>query len=540
MTVSDYQVFARRFRPTVFAEVVGQEVVTQTLANAVRGGRLAQAYLFAGPRGVGKTSVARILAKSLNCATGPTVTPCGVCDNCRSVAAGNDTDVLEIDGASNRSIDDVRELRQRVRFAPGHSPYKIYIIDEVHMLTAEAFNALLKTLEEPPDHVLFIFATTHLEKVPTTIVSRCQRFIFRRITTGAIEEKLARIAREEGLEAEPKALALIARRAGGSMRDAESLFDQVIAFAGERLTARDVELTLGLVAGEAVEALMAAVLAGDGAAALGAVDRLVREGADLAQAAHQAVEYLRDLLVLAAAPDAPELVDVGGEELDSLRRAAAGHSPAVLLNLINIFLEATGPMTRVFSPRLVLEYAALKAARVRSLLPVEELLAACEGAALPASAAATAPAGGGAAPARPHGAHAAAPAGDAAASITETWKKILETVARADRPLHALVAPARIIAMADGEIRLGFPPSHAASARKVDEERRRADLAALVAKAVGEPLTVRIEVEEAGAAGHTAEPQLFEDMPLVSEIQKRYGGEIVDEKETPAAGVDGK
>ncbi|MEE9457743.1 MAG: DNA polymerase III subunit gamma/tau, partial [bacterium] len=295
MPVSDYQVFARRFRPLSFDEVVGQEAVTRTLANAVTGGRVAQAYLFAGPRGVGKTSVARILAKALNCSQGPTVTPCGECDNCGAIAAGNDTDVLEIDGASHRGIDDVRELRERVRFAPGHSPYKIYIIDEVHMLTAEAFNALLKTLEEPPSHVVFIFATTRFDKVPPTIVSRCQRFIFKRIATGAIEDKLRVIAEKEGLNVEPQALSLIARRAAGSMRDAESLFDQVIAFAGDEITPHDVERTLGLVAAEAVEKLASAALAADGAAALRAVDALVRDGADLVQAVYQLVEYLRDL-----------------------------------------------------------------------------------------------------------------------------------------------------------------------------------------------------------------------------------------------------
>jgi DNA polymerase-3 subunit gamma/tau len=520
MTVSDYQVFARRFRPLNFDEVVGQEAVTRTLANAVAGGRVAQAYLFAGPRGVGKTSVARILAKALNCSTGPTVTPCGACDNCRAIATGNDTDVLEIDGASNRGIDDVRELRERVRFAPGHSPHKIYIIDEVHMLTPEAFNALLKTLEEPPSHVIFVFATTRLDKVPPTIVSRCQRFIFRRIGTAAIEAKLRAIAEEEGLSVEPRALSLIARRAAGSMRDGESMFDQVIAFAGEQISLGDVERTLGLVAGEAVEDLVGAVLAGDGAAALRAVDALVRDGADLVQAVHQLVEYLRDLMVLAAAPDDVELVDVSGEEREKLRAAAAEHSPATLLNLINVFLEATGPMARVLSPRLVLEYAALKAARIRSLLPVEDLLK------VSAGEEEGAPAAAGEGAAKPTSAAAA----ERVKSLTETWQRVLTGLAQRDKALHALVVPARLVSFAGDELRLGFPENYRASAEKVEQGERRAALAQEVGAILGRPVTVRVQIED-GAPAAAPVSTLFEDTPLVTEIKKRYGGEIVEERE---------
>lgn len=524
MAISEYQVFARRFRPLSFGEVVGQEAVTRTLANAVAGGRVAQAYLFAGPRGVGKTSVARILAKALNCSSGPTVTPCGACDNCRAIAAGNDTDVLEIDGASNRGIDDVRELRERVRFAPGHSPYKIYIIDEVHMLTPEAFNALLKTLEEPPSHVIFVFATTRLDKVPPTIVSRCQRFIFRRIATAAIEDKLRVIAEEERLKVEPRALSLIARRAVGSMRDAESLFDQVIAFAGDEITSRDVERTLGLVAAEAIEKLASAVLAADGAGALRAVDALVREGADLVQAAHQVVEYFRDLMVLAAAPDEPELVDVGGDERERLRLAAAEHSPATLLNLVTIFLEATGSMSRVLSPRLVLEYAALKAARVRNLLPVEELLKMSESEEAEVAAE----------PRLESQPPAAAPAAEVSKSLTETWRKVLDGLGEKDKALRALVAPARLISFTGDEFMLGFPEKYRVSADKVAEENRRAELAEAVAAILGRPVAIRVEVEEGEADSSAPVSTLFEDMPLVARIQEQYGGEIVDEKEVAA------
>lgn len=526
MPVSDYQVFARRFRPLSFDEVVGQEAVTRTLANAVAGGRVAQAYLFAGPRGVGKTSVARILAKALNCSQGPTVTPCGECDNCRAIAAGNDTDVLEIDGASHRGIDDVRELRERVRFAPGHSPYKIYIIDEVHMLTAEAFNALLKTLEEPPSHVVFVFATTRLDKVPPTVVSRCQRFIFKRIATAAIEDKLRVIAEKEGVNVEPQALSLIARRAAGSMRDAESLFDQVIAFAGDEITPRDVERTLGLVAAEAVEKLASAALAADGAAALRAVDALVREGADLVQAVYQLVEYLRDLMVLAAAPDEPDLVDVSGDELEKLRAVAAQQSPATLLNVINVFLEAAGPMSRVLSPRLVLEYATLKAARIRNLLPIEDLLKASGG---EEETVAAEPPEGVPAP----GPAPAAPA-EVSKSLTETWQRVLSALGESDKALRALVAPARVISFTEDEFRLGFPEKYRVSAEKVGEEERRASLAEAVGAILGRPVTIRVELEASAPASSASDGTLFRDMPLVTEIRDRYGGEIVEEKDVTA------
>jgi DNA polymerase-3 subunit gamma/tau len=452
------------------------------------------------------------------------VTPCGECDNCRAIAAGNDTDVLEIDGASNRGIDDVRELRERVRFAPGHSPYKIYIIDEVHMLTAEAFNALLKTLEEPPSHVVFVFATTRFDKVPPTIVSRCQRFIFRRIPTAAIEDKLSVIAEKEALSVDPRALSLVARRAAGSMRDAESLFDQVIAFAEDEITPHDVERTLGLVAAESVEKLASAVLAADGAGALRAVDELVREGADLVQAVHQLVEYLRDLMVLAAAPDEPELVDLTGDEREKLRAVAAQQSPATLLNVINVFLDAAGPMSRVLSPRLVLEYAALKAARIRSLLPVEDLLKFSAGVEEPVVAAPppeTPPAGP---------APGAAPP-EVSKSLTETWQRVLTSLGKSDKALRALVAPARLISFADDEFRLGFPEQYRVSAEKVEEEERRTALAEAVGAILGRPVKIRVDLEAGAPASAASDGTLFRDMPLVDEIRERYGGEIVEEKE---------
>src|SRR6266852_5558728 len=255
-----YKVLARRWRPQQFADLVGQEAIAQALQGAITSERVAHAYLFTGARGVGKTSTARILAKALNCRNGPTETPCDECDICKGIATGEDVDVLEIDGASNRRIDEVREIRQNVQYRPGRARYKIYIIDEVHQLTKEAFNALLKTLEEPPAHVKFIFATTEAEKIPITILSRCQRFDFAGIGTARIVERLRNIVRGEGMEAEDEALELVARRAGGSMRDAQSLLDQLLAFGGERLSSEQVHKLLGTAQDDRVVALATAVL----------------------------------------------------------------------------------------------------------------------------------------------------------------------------------------------------------------------------------------------------------------------------------------
>ena len=255
-----YEVFARKYRPQTFDDLVGQEHVSQTLKNAVAQNRLAHAYLFVGPRGIGKTSTARILAKALNCEKGPTVTPCGVCDNCREIAAGNSLDVIEIDGASNNSVEDVRELRDNVRYAPAKGRYKIYLIDEVHMLSPAAFNALLKTLEEPPAHVKFIFATTEPQKVLPTILSRCQRFDLHRIPANLIAKHLQFIAGKEKITLEPKAAQAIARGAEGGLRDAESMLDQLVAFCGDPITEADVLKVFGFTGQQTVASMTEKIL----------------------------------------------------------------------------------------------------------------------------------------------------------------------------------------------------------------------------------------------------------------------------------------
>ena len=300
-----YRVFARKYRPQTFEEVIGQEHITRTLQNAIRDSRVAQAYMFVGPRGIGKTSTARILAKALNCEEGPTANPCGKCGSCLEITEGRSLDVLEIDGASNNGVENIRDLRESAAYSPAKGPYKIYLIDEVHMLSTGAFNALLKTLEEPPEHVKFIFATTEAQKVPATITSRCQRFDLRRIPTDAIASHLASIAGSEKVSLQPAAGEAIARAAEGGLRDAESMLDQAVAFCGDAITEEGVMSIFGFTSRQSVSSLVDNILAHDVAAALRAIDEQAEAGKDLSRLLGDVTAHVRDLLVKGVSSDAP-------------------------------------------------------------------------------------------------------------------------------------------------------------------------------------------------------------------------------------------
>jgi len=300
-----YRVFARKYRPQTFEEVIGQEHITRTLQNAIRESRVAQAYMFVGPRGIGKTSTARILAKALNCEEGPTANPCGKCGSCLEITEGRSLDVLEIDGASNNGVDNIRDLRENAAYSPAKGPYKIYLIDEVHMLSAGAFNALLKTLEEPPEHVKFIFATTEAQKVPATITSRCQRFDLRRIPTDAIASHLGSIARSEKVVLEEAAGEAIARAAEGGLRDAESMLDQAVAFCGDSITEEGVMSIFGFTSRQSISGLVEFILAHDVAAALHTIDEQAEAGKDLSRLLVDVTAHVRDLLVKGVSSDAP-------------------------------------------------------------------------------------------------------------------------------------------------------------------------------------------------------------------------------------------
>jgi len=368
-----YEVFARKYRPQTFDDLVGQAHVSRTLKNAVAQNRLAHAYLFVGPRGVGKTSTARILAKSLNCVKGPTVTPCGVCDNCKEIAAGNSLDVIEIDGASNNSVEDVRQLRENVRYAPAKGRYKIYLIDEVHMLSAAAFNALLKTLEEPPEHVKFIFATTEPQKVLPTILSRCQRFDLHRIPANLIAKHLQFIAGREKITLEPAAAHAIARGAEGGLRDAESMLDQLVAFCGEKIGESDVLDVFGFTSEQTVVDLTGRILRGETPGAIDLLHQQSEAGKDMMRLMSDLIAYLRDLLVFKVKPDALK-EDVDPEAQKSLSAHTELVTTERLLELVDQFAAAEGRMKWVPNKKLHFEVAIIKAIQSLGQATLDEVI----------------------------------------------------------------------------------------------------------------------------------------------------------------------
>jgi DNA polymerase-3 subunit gamma/tau len=369
-----YTVLARRFRPQTFAEVVGQTHVAQALKNAIAGGRVAHAYLFTGARGVGKTSMARILAKALNCPNVTDGNPCNVCDICQGIASGHDVDVLEIDGASNRRIDDIRLLRSNVGVKPMRAHYKIYIIDEVHMLTNEAFNALLKTLEEPPPNVKFVFCTTEPNKVPDTILSRCQRFDFAPIATQQIMERLHEIAAAEGYQAEPAALELVARRAGGSMRDSQSLFDQLLAFGGKTITAADVHRLLGTASDERLIEIADGLVGRESARALGLFDAALAEGVQLGELVDQILDYHRDLMVIAAGAESTALLSVASTNRSKLAEQARRWGLPTILAAVQLLAETKTKMQRSGHGRALAELAIVRLTLLETTIDLAALV----------------------------------------------------------------------------------------------------------------------------------------------------------------------
>ena len=363
----DYQVSARKYRPGTFDDVIGQPHVVQTLMNAVSTKRIAHAYLFSGTRGVGKTTVARILAKALNCEQGPTSHPCNTCENCREIVQGNSVDVIEIDGASNTSVDNVREIRENVKFTPFRGQFRVYIIDEVHMLSNSAFNALLKTLEEPPTHVVFIFATTEIHKIPATILSRCQHYNFRRIARTEIMERLRHVAAQDQLTLEEQSFVALARTSEGSMRDALSLLDQAVAYGGKAVNHADLELLLGAVPQELVQELIRAIMAQDSPAALASLANLLDRGHDLRAFCAEVVEHIRNLLVAAVVPGTAELrglIETSEDDLNQLSMNAKVLTPEQLQELLAIFIQAEDSLRFSSHPRFVMETAAVRATRL--------------------------------------------------------------------------------------------------------------------------------------------------------------------------------
>jgi DNA polymerase-3 subunit gamma/tau len=497
----DYTVLARRYRPQQFADLVGQEPVAQALVSALQSNRVAHAYLFTGARGVGKTSTARILAKALNCEKGPTATPCDECSLCRSIATGEDVDVVEIDGASNRGIDNIRELRGNVLYRPTRGRYKIYIIDEVHALSRDAFNALLKTLEEPPPHVKFIFATTEVQKIPVTILSRCQRFDFAGIGTARIVERLQQVVAGEGMQADPEALALIARRAGGSMRDAQSLLDQLLAFGGERLTAEDVHRLLGTAHEDRVAALAQAVLGHNPQQALELLNQAAEAGLQLGELLDQLIDYWRDLMVANCAGNDATVLSVSGSHAQTLRKQAAALKLDTILAGLDVLVTAKARLRTSSHGRVLLEMALVRLGRLEELLSVSELSQLLkQGEATPARVALSGPSPrplSQAAEAAPKkNLIADAPAnGSPTLLTTETQDQVWQEVLAQVGPMLAsqLRKASRVAISAPNTLVLQFPPQYNVEREHCQEPGRVARVEEVLRKVTGQSCTVRVE-----------------------------------------------
>lgn len=367
-----YQVIARKFRPQVFEDVVGQKPIVQTLQNAIQLNRIGHAYLFSGPRGVGKTTTARLLAKGLNCITGPTITPCNKCPSCLEIASGQCLDVLEIDAASNTGVDNIRELRENARYAPSRDRFKIFIIDEVHMLSTSAFNALLKILEEPPSHVVFIMATTERHKLPATILSRCQQFVFRTISAAEIQAHLRSIADREGVKIDDRALAYVVRASEGSMRDAQSLLDQIISFSGQEVVDEDVRDVLGFIPNEILDETIDALASHDSKGLLRNIEIVVEQGLNIQQYIREFIGRTRDLLLMRLELDAKVLGSA--EEKVALKQRSANFSEQDLIRYFDMLLKLENDLRATSQPRFHLEVGFIKLAKVGHIRDIEEVL----------------------------------------------------------------------------------------------------------------------------------------------------------------------
>jgi DNA polymerase III subunit gamma/tau len=510
-----YQVLARKWRPQTFEEVVGQEPIARTLQNALAAGRVAHAFLFSGPRGVGKTSVARILAKALNCLQGPTPHPDNTCQTCVEITNGSSVDVLEIDGASNNGVEEVRNLREKIKYLPAQGKYRVYIIDEVHMLSNAAFNALLKTLEEPPAHAVFILATTEPHKVPVTILSRCQRYDFRRIPTSLIEAHLAKLAEQEGWKVDSEGLALVARAAEGGLRDAQGFLDQVVTFGGEAVTASEIARILGVTDRGALLTALTAIIGRNGPDLLTLIEELYNQGHDLRRFYQDLLLYARHLLLAGLHPESRHLAPVADSEWEELA-GLARRTPAVHLhNLLSVLLNGEEELKRAPQPRLALEVLLLRLIHLEPLLPLGTLLSRLEnlearlaaGGPLqpPAAAEPTAP-GAAAAPAAtpaspaPGGAMAVEtpPEGD----LHEKWQAFLNYVQESEGgPLYGKLSNCRLLGVADH--RWQIAPGRTWNAAGPRHEDRLQELAR---KFFGPQYSLEFAAPEAKPAGKQAPP----------------------------------
>jgi DNA polymerase-3 subunit gamma/tau len=582
-----YKVIARKYRPQTFTEIVGQQHVTQTLANAIKSHRVAHAYIFSGVRGVGKTTTARILAKALNCVKGPTAEPDNTCDSCREISAGTSLDVLEIDAASNRGIDQIRELREMVRYAPASSRYKVVILDEAHQLTDEASNALLKTLEEPPERVVFILATTRSEDLVDTIKSRAQLFNFRSLTFKEIAGEIERVAKSENLKIDPGAVAVLARAAEGSLRDGLSLLEQAIAYSGDEITDTQVRELLGVVAESVLDELVEAIATQSAERALSLVHRLITDGQNLQHFCREAIRHFRNLLVARVCGADSDLVTATPDERPRLAEQAARFTEEDLTRFFQILLATDDDLRRKPDPRLHLELGLLKLVNAQRLAPLEEILADLRGESPRAAGASSAPRSipprtvSASQPVSPASSAATATAARmapatlpdtklAAPFITASGSSPTTNLPPPPRAVSAPVpaSPPRIVARAaedstgglasaqvdaikaalqnqkflwsmvehatrweidGGELRLFFPTESRALAEMLQARDPMERLRTVLNQVVGQPLRVCVKLESGRAAvvGRGSELRArFEEDPIVRAMLEKFGGQI--------------
>jgi DNA polymerase-3 subunit gamma/tau len=556
-----YEVLARKYRPQSFSELVGQEHVSRTLQNAIDSGRVAHAFLFTGARGVGKTSTARIMAKTLNCEVGVTHEPCNECPQCIEITKGTSTDVFEIDGASNNGVDDVRDLRDNIKYLPSHSRYRIIIIDEVHMLSTNAFNALLKTLEEPPEHVKFIFATTEPHKLPVTILSRCQRFDFKRVTLQKIIDRLRYIAGEEKVSISDSSLALIARKGDGSMRDSLTALDQVLAFCGNSVSDEDVGALLGTIDRRLLAEISAAIFGGDTQGVLAGIKQVDLVGYNMRQFCQELIEHFRNLLVIRSVKKPEEILDITAAELDELQKQSLHVTALDIQRRLTLFIKAEAELAYASFPRLIVEMALLKAALLAPLVPIQELIekikaletAAVHTPALPweTARAVSAPTPQYAephvaAPSRPSQPAAPAASPPVTAGGQGEWARFVSFVNEKDRQLGSVLEHGSPLKQETGLIEIGFPAGsyYLTAAQDTDFI---ADVRALACTFAGVETVIRVKPIETGFADaplslaekkkNDAEQHLdelkqeVESHPVVKEAERVFGCSITDVRE---------